>query len=274
MTRTALQPRTRRRTVILAIGLATGLIASIGYRKWARAPMSNIDVYDGFETDKLSRIWNSDRFERGAVTMQSKIVRAGHGAAKVVVHSHDKFEAGINGNADSERAELLEASKLISKENKTYEYSFSMFIPLDFPIVPTRLVVAQWKQDCDGHAPCSNGGPVVAVRYTSGVLQITQQAGPHRTALFQTGDNLRGKWTDFRLQIRFTPHESGLLRAWLNGQPVVDYRGANAYPESAATGYTNPSVFYFKMGLYRDVMAQPMTIFIDEYRKTELAGGS
>jgi len=268
-----LQPITRRRTAILAIGFATGLIASIGYLKWARTPLDHVDVYDGFETGKLSRIWDTHRFERGAVTMQSEIVRAGHGAAKVVVHSRDKFEAGINGNNNSERAELLEASKLVSRENRTYEYSFSMFIPPDFPIVPTRLVLAQWKQDCDGHAPCSDDSPVVAVRYTSGVLQITHQVGRHRVALFQTGENLRGKWTDFRFRIRFTPHEGGLLQAWLNGRQVVDYQGVNAYPETAATGYASPSLFYFKMGLYRDVMAEPMTIYIDEYRKTELAGG-
>ena len=255
--RAVLQPRTRRRTPILAIGFAAGLIASIGYRKSARTPLSHVDVYDGFETDRLSRIWDTGRFEPGAVTMQSEIVRAGHGAAKVVVHSRDKFEAGINGNADSERAELLEAGKVISKENRTYEYSFSMFIPLDFSIVPARLFVAQWKQDYDGHAPCSDDSPVVAIRYTSRVLQITHQIGRHRAALFQTGQNLRGKWTDFRFQIRFTPHEGGLLRAWLNGGQVVDYRGVSAYPESAATGYANP-----------------MTIYIDEYRKRELPGGS
>ncbi len=270
--RVALQSRTRRRTAILAIGITAGLIASIGYRKWARAPLSHIDVYDGFETGKLSKVWDTDRFERGAVTMQSEIVRAGHGAAKVVVRSRDKFEAGINGNRDTERAELRETSKLISKEGQTYEYSFSMFIPPDFPIVPTRLVIAQWKQDCDGHAPCSDDSPVVAIRYASGVLQITHQIGRHREALFQTGEDLRGKWTDYRFQIRFTPHEGGLLRAWLNGQQVADYRGVTAYPESAATGYADPSTFYFKMGLYRDVMQEPMTIYIDEYRKTELPG--
>jgi len=140
MARAVLQPRTRRRTAILAIGIALGLIASIGYRKRARTPLSRVDVYDGFETARLSRIWDTDRFEPGAVTMQSEIVRAGHGSAKVVVHSRAKFEAGINGNA-SERAEPLEAGKLISKENRTYEYSFSIFIPLDCAGPPGRRAV-------------------------------------------------------------------------------------------------------------------------------------
>jgi hypothetical protein len=269
-----LQSILRRQIAIPAIGVAAGLIASFIYGKWAPTPLSHVDLYDGFETGKLSGIWDTSRFEPGAVTMQSEIVRAGHGAARVVVHSRDQFEAGIEGDNDSERAELLEASKLVSRQEKTYEYSFSMFIPADFPIVPTRLVIAQWKQDCNGHAPCSNAGPVVALRYTSGVLQITQQTGRHRTALFETREDLRGKWTDFRFQIRFTRNDDGLLRAWLNGGQVVDYRGVNAYPENNTTGYANPSLFYFKMGLYRDVMAEPMTIYIDEYRKRELPGGS
>lgn len=265
-----LQSTRHYRTTIVFTGLAVGLIASFAYWHWANAPQSHVDVYDGFETQKLNGIWDTDRFQRGAVTMQSEIVRAGHSAAKVVVHSRDKFEAGINGNKDSERDELMEASYLISKEDKTYEYSFSMFIPPDFPVVATRLVIAQWKQDCSGHTPCSDNSPVVALRYVSGVLRITHQIGRHGVALFETAENIRGKWSDFRFQIRFTPRATGLLQAWLDGRQVVDYRGVNAYPQNASTGYPNPSLFYFKMGLYRDIMPEPMTIYIDEYRKRQL----
>ncbi len=245
-------------------------MAFLGYRRWENKPVSHVDVYDGFETRELSGIWDTSRFASGAVTMQSKIVRSGRGAAKVVLHSKDIFEAGVNGEKDSERAELMEAQKLVSKENNTYEYSFSMFIPTGFPVLPTRLVMAQWKQDCDGHAACSDNSPVVAIRYSSGVLQITHQFAAHRTALFETHENLRGRWNDFRFRIRFTPREHGLVQAWLNDRQVVDYSGVNAYPENAGTGYPSPSLFYFKMGLYRDVMADPMTIYIDEYRKRQL----
>jgi hypothetical protein len=239
----ALQPRARRRTAILATGIAAGLMASIGYRKWASVPLSHVDVYDGFETGKLSRIWDTDRFERGAVTMQSEIVRAGRGAAKVVVRSRDKFEAGINGDADSERAELLEASKLISKENRTYEYTFSMLIPLDFPVVPTRLVIAQWKQDCFGHAQLlrRQPGSCRSLRF--------RRAADHASAWIAIGQLSSSKPDEtcaasgpiFDFRSASTPHESGLLRAWLNGRQVVDYQGVNAYPENAATGYANPS---------------------------------
>jgi len=258
----------------LAAGFAAGSAALfLGYTRWANAPVSRVDVYDGFETRGLSGIWDTSRFVPGAVTMQSDFVREGRGAAKVALHSRDMFEAGIKGSKDSERAELLEAPKLISKEDIAYEYSFSELIPADFPIVPVRLVIAQWKQDCDGHRACSDDSPVVAVRYTSGVLEITHQAGAHREALFRTSESLRGKWTDFRFQIRFTPRPDGAIRGWLNGTQEIDYRGATAYPENAATGYASPGRFYFKMGLYRDAMETPMTMYIDEYRKRQLPGG-
>ena len=229
-----------------------------------------IDVYDGFETPELGKLWSADRFERGAVTMQTNIVRAGHGAAQITVHTGEKFEAGINGGKYSERAELLEARKMVAKENAAYEQSFSMFVPTNFPIVPVRLVIAQWKQYCGDGVNCSDDSPVLKLRYASGRLKIVHQISAPDTTLFETTDDLRGKWTDFKFQTRFTTGTNGCVRAWVNGKQVVDYKGVNAYPENAATSYPSPSCFYFKMGLYRDVMTGPMTIYIDEYRKQQL----
>ncbi len=255
----------------MKIGFAVALLAA-GVA--CHRPISHIDLYDGFESRRLSGNWSTDRFARGAVSMQSEFVRAGRSAAKIVLHSGDKFEAGLNGSRDTERAELLEARRYVSRENATYEYSFSELIPADFPIVPTRLVIAQWKQNCPGdNAPCSDFSPAVAVRYVLGVLSVTRQIGRHQQTIFETSEDLRGKWTDYRFQLRFTPHSNGLIRGWLNGRQVIDYTGPTAYPENAATGYPSPSWFYFKMGLYRDVMQQPMTIYIDEYRKKELPEG-
>lgn len=231
-----------------------------------------IDVYDGFEGTKLSPLWETSRIVPGALTLQSAIVRAGHGAVQLTVHAYDKFEAGQHGDADSERDELLEARVLTSRENVSYEYSWSMYLPADFPIVPVRLVVAQWKQYCDSDSgPCSDDSPILAVRYVNGVLRITQSFGRReKTVLYEEKRDLRGHWLDLRFQARFTPQANGFVRAWLDGKQVVDYSGVTANAESAATGYPTPSYFYFKMGLYRDVMPQPMTIYLDEYRKRQL----
>ena len=258
-------------------GLAAGLAllpASASIGRNTNSDASRVDVYDGFETPELSQIWSTDRFAPGAVTMQAEVVRAGHGAAKITVHPRDKFHAGVNDRKDSERAELREAQKLMSKENVAYEYSFSEFVPTNFPIVPVRLVLAQWKQDCPEGGNCVNDSPVVAVRYVSGALRITRQIGAHPSTLFETRDELRGKWVDFKFQIRFATSEAGRIKAWLNGKQVVDYSGPTAYPENTKTSYPSPSYFYFKMGLYRDAMAETMTIYIDEYRKKQLPDGA
>jgi hypothetical protein len=251
-------------------GLLTSLLLLSAGVSRAQSTNAPIDVYDGFETASLSKVWDTDRFVPGAVEMQTNIVRAGRGAEKITLHARDTYEAGINGSKDSERDELLEARKLTSKQNVAYEHSFSMFIPTNFPIVPTRLVIAQWKQNCPKGGNCSDDSPVVALRYVSGELKITHQIGPHQTTLFETREELRGKWLDFKFQIRFSTNENGRIKSWLNNKAVVDYTGVNAYPENEQTGYAHPSRFYFKMGLYRDLMAEPMTIYLDEYRKKQL----
>jgi len=249
---------------ILLIGLSSSTLC--------RAQVTNapdIDVYDGFEMTGLSKLWETSRFESGAVEMQTNIVRAGRSAAKVVVHSRDEFESGTNGNSDSERAELMESRKLVSRENEAYEFSFSIFFPTNFPIVPTRLVIAQWKQYCPA-GNCSDDSPVLAVRYISGELYITQDLDKKHLILFRAKDEFRNHWLDFRFQVRFAPNENGRVKAWLGEKPLLDYRGVTANPENVATGYPSPGYFYFKMGLYRNVMPEPWTIYIDEYRKKQL----
>ena len=256
----------------ISVVVSVLLAAPSAQAQTSPASATPIDVYDGFETPTLSNLWDTSRFTPGAVEMQSAIVRSGHGAVRITVHSRDTFEAGQNGDADSERDELLEARALTSHEATPYEFSWSMYLPADFPIVPVRLVVAQWKQYCGSDtAPCEDDSPVLAVRYIGGVLRITQDLAHQQTTLYQEKRDLRGRWLDLRFQVRFTPQPAGRIRAWLDGSPVVDFTGPTANPDTAATGYASPSYFYFKMGLYRNVMPQPMTAYFDEYHKRQLA---
>ena len=232
------------------------------------------DVYDGFETPGLSKIWDTDRFEPGAVQIQTNIFRAGHGAARIVVHPHDKFEASSVGTSESERAELRETWKLIAQENTPYEFSFSMLFPTNFPIEPTRLVIAQWKQFCPEGGKCSEDSPVLALRYISGELRITQDIDKKHISLYQAKDEYRGRWLDFKVQVRFSPSENGRIKVRLGDKQLVDFKGVTANPGNAATGYPSPSHFFFKMGLYRNSVPEPWTSYIDEYRKRQLPDNS
>jgi hypothetical protein len=226
----------------------------------------NVDVRDGFDAPTLTKLWSTRRFAPGAVEMQSTIVRAGKGAAKIILREGDWTEENdYPGGPILERAELLESRDLWAEEDKTYAYAFSMWLPEDFPIVPTRLVIAQWKQECPLET-CSPSNPVIAVRYSNGELRIT--ARPDRETLYRTNQEVRGRWLDFKFQIRFSGGGGGRIRAWLNNRQIVDYSGPTTY--SGQGGYPDRGQFYFKMGLYRDRMPEPMTIYIDEYRKQEL----
>lgn len=57
--------------------LVCGLLLAGGVLQAQTAPPMN--VYEGFEGPTLGDLWESGRFTAGAVEMQSKIVRAGHG---------------------------------------------------------------------------------------------------------------------------------------------------------------------------------------------------
>jgi hypothetical protein len=228
---------------------------------------AQINVYDGFETPGLSKIWSTDRMVTGALQIQSDIVRKGQSAAKITLKAGDVYETGVGKSKNSERDELREADKLVSAENKIYEYQFSLFLPDSFPVVPTRLIIAQWKQYCP-EGICSDDSPVLAIRYVSGKLYITIQTDTATKMVYQTTGEIRSRWLDFKFKIRFSRLDNGQVDAWLNEKQIINFKGTTCY--SSKKGYGDKSYFYFKTGLYRDLMPEPMTIYIDEYRKKEL----
>lgn len=228
---------------------------------------AQISVYDNFDTPELSKIWNSKRMETEAFEVQSLIVRHGIGAAKLTLKAGDISEAGSGKDLPTERDELLETGTLESFENKKYEYSFSMLLPDSFPIVPVRLVLAQWKQNCPKGLACNKYSPILAIRYVSGKLFITlQTTDASRSVIWETDKEIRGRWLDFKFQIRFSREKNGEVVVYLNNDKIVDYKGVTSYAEKPF----DINSYYFKMGLYRDQMELPMSIYIDEYRKTEI----
>jgi hypothetical protein len=226
-----------------------------------------INVSDNFEALKLSNIWSTDRMVSKSFQIQSAIVRKGKHAAMITLKSGDVSEAATTKSLATERDELCEKESLYSVEGPVYEYKFSMFIPDIFPIVKTRLVIAQWKQVCPGGI-CDDDSPVIAIRYVAGKLFITHHTDTGKIILYQMNDEVRNRWMDFRFRIRFSKQNNGELMAYLNDKEIINYKGVLSY--SATRGYNTKNWYYFKMGLYRDVMSEPMTIFIDEYSKREV----
>jgi hypothetical protein len=220
-------------------------------------------LHDGFEAAFIGAMWDTRKLPPGTTAMQSSVVRAGKQALKITLREGDQIPE--ERGSILERAEIEESKRLEAVEGWTYDYSFSLFLPRDFPIVATRLVIAQWKQRC-AIENCMPDNPTLAIRYSSGELSVTHQTGPERRTLYQLKDDIRDRWMDFRFRIRFSKTADGSIDAWLDGKSILHYAGVNAYPESG--GYENR--FYFKVGLYRDRMSAPMSLYVDEYRKARV----
>jgi hypothetical protein len=225
-------------------------------------------VYDDFESSELKHIWSSSSMESKSFEIQSRIVRKGRSAAKITLTTGDIVEAGNDSSLASERDELEEADHLVCREGTKYEYQFSMFLPDSFPIAPTRLIIAQWKQKCP-HKLCSDDSPVLAIRYQSGKLFVTLTTDSGRRRLYELSDEIRNRWLDFKFQVRFSAQSDGEIEAFLNDKDIITYKGITGYSEQRGY-YAKNNTFYFKMGLYRDRMPESMSIYIDEYRKKEI----
>jgi len=215
-------------------------------------------VVDGFEGAALGPLWTT-RAAPGRITVQGDVVRSGGSALRVEVREDDLAQVGGDGEA-TERAEIQEARGLEARFGETHEYRFSMYVPPGFPIVDTRLVTSQWKQDC---IVCArNRSPIVAQRYRRGVLFVTIETLNGRTTIYRHPEPIQGRWLDLRYRVRFGWTDGGVT-VWVNGSRVADYQGPLGYPDDA------PPV-WFRLGLYRNRMSRPMVIYFDDYRKERL----
>jgi hypothetical protein len=230
---------------------------------------AHINVYDGFESSNLSEIWSTQRMDLHSFENQSKVVRKGRSAAEITLRTGDIVESATDKDKATERDELMEAHSLYSIEGIKYEYQFSMFLPDSFPIAQVRLVIAQWKQYCL-FRPSSEYSPILAVRYVSGRLFITLQTDSVRQTLYELNEDIRNRWLDFKFQVRFSRQDDGIVIAFLNDKEILHFTGITSYSEHCGI-FSKKNKYFFKMGLYRDKMPEPMSIYIDEYRKKEMA---
>jgi Polysaccharide lyase len=216
-------------------------------------------IVDGFEEGALGPLWWL-RAEPGRVTVQREVVRSGASALRVEVREGDLAGVGGDGEA-TERTEIQLARERWARFGETHEYAFSMYVPPDFPIADVRLVTSQWKQICNDCA--KSRSPIVAQRYRRGELRITIETPQGRQTIFRRPGLLQGRWLDLRYRIRFHLTD-GAVTAWLDGAQVVDYRGPLGFDD-------DPPDVYFRLGLYRNRMAEPMVLYFDDFRTEHLA---
>lgn len=230
-----------------------------------------IHVYDGFESQELSGWrWSRWRLIPRAVASESTVVRAGRHALAITVHDGDRYEAASDTGAATERDELMEPWWLFSRTGRTYVYSFSLYLAESVPRTPDRLVIAQWRQVCEDRR-CSPDRPILALRIENGALVVSRNDEQGKHILYQGTKDVRQRWLDFRVEVRFDSTEGGFADICLDGHRIVRYQGPTVFQPQH--GYPGHGLLYFKTGLYRDALQQPpWTIYVDEYRKDQCPG--
>lgn len=229
--------------ILLLAGLLTGCASRLPY-------------HDSFEQDRINWFWKTFWFVKSTGGVDDAYAFSGDASLRVTVNEGDFRQRGRSGQA-TERSELLERQR--HPLGSDLWYSFAVYVPEDFPIRNRRLVMGQWKQTAIPFY--LKHSPVVAQRFVNGVLSITVSNNSGMETLYQTGGTYRpalvGEWTTFVYHIRFDKGDDGLLEVWMNGEQIVDYRGQLGYVEDFNTTY-------FRLGLYRDQLEQPMTMYFDD----------
>ena len=110
-------------------------------------------------------------------------------------------------------------------------YSWDVYLPNDFPIQDSgKLLLGEFhNSECPHIAFTSQGGE------DNGVLHFTTQKlldgdcadygeDTSKIPITQIQD-MRGKWTNFHLEMKWENNETGLANLWLNGKQVLAYKG-------------------------------------------------
>ena len=163
------------------------------------------------------------------------------------MHEGDIEQAG-DASTRVERAEL--DSGHFALRGREAWYGFSFLVPKSFPIVDTRLVISSCKQS-------DVSRPIVAQRYRKGRHTLTVESQGHKET-YPLPPITPGKWVDMIYHLRYSPGKDGLVEVWVNGRRVVEYSGPAAEADAK-------NAFYNKIGLYRDRLKQPMTMYFDNY---------
>jgi Polysaccharide lyase len=214
---------------------------------------ATISIADDFR-GAVGPIWRLQRIRKDAIAVVRDPTGLDRDVLAITLRSGDMAD----GARTTERAELSEADDLHLPTGTDVWYGFSVYLPPDFPVVDRRLVLAQWKQGC---GDCTaDHSPGIANRYRNGVFSITIQDADRRVVLFEEKADIRGRWNHLVYHLKLVPRPDGFLQAWLNGRQVVDYQGPIGYADDL-------DHVYFKIGLYRDNLAIPMTMLLSRFRR-------
>ena len=146
------------------------------------------------------------------------------------------------------RAELALKSVFLQR---SYTYSFRLFLPRDYDADRSFEILAQWHGLPDFDLGETWRSPPLALRTENGNFKLernwdSQQVtlnSDRQQELIDLGAYTPGKWSDWRFQVTWSPQADGLIKVWQNNTLVWWHQGANTYNDRQGP--------YFKIGIYK-----------------------
>ncbi|QDE80919.1 heparin lyase I family protein [Myxococcus xanthus] len=188
-----------------------------------------------FETGNTSQWTRSQSVSNSRLQVVTDVVREGRYALKATVRQGDDPI-----NASGNRNELLYISQ--EKADSTWYYKWSTLFPTNYPLDDSWQVFAQWHQEgCCGSPPLEF--------YVRGE-EMHMRVGGVKGKVLWTAPLKRGDWSDFVLQVKWSPNaKTGFVQLWHNNEVVV--------PKTYVATQFGKEMNYLKLGLYRDDAIRP-----------------
>jgi hypothetical protein len=170
-------------------------------------------------------------------------VRSGDDSMRFEVRSGDcSWSSGWNDcERDRERHELLSVNTFLSGEDW---FHWSIYIPEDYKIIyPVKVALAQFHQQ-DSH-------PVLMFQNGSGGYTVDNQVigSTLETKKVLTDEEMRGRWSDVLVHVKWTSEQNGFFRVYVNGKTVPGYVWVGPTKEKGRR-------VYFKFGIYRSFLSR------------------
>ena len=153
------------------------------------------------------------------------------------------FQESSDCGENSVRSEI----KLRPNTQPTHRwYSWNVYLPNDYPIQDTgKLLLAQFhNSECPHLSFTSRGGRDDGRLYYETMKLWKGDCKSTVRKQITSIQDLRGKWTNFTLEMIWKNNETGVANLWLNGEQVLAHRGPTLTLKKENKNY-------LKVGIYQ-----------------------
>src|SRR5947207_2994372 len=199
-------------------------------------------------------------FLQAFASNRATIVSPGRDGPTAVQLITQPGDINIAGSGANERTDLtLSTSSIFCNQGQDEWWAHSLMFPPGY-VPPPVASVWNWGALFDFHNSAAGGGQPNFMVYAAPTgLELHMAGGPNTVNLpsdpgyysIVIGPITKNVWYDFVYHVKWSSGADGLFQAWLNGQQVMNYSGANLYVGQSC---------YLKIANYHTELGVPVSV--------------